>query len=745
MASNDRVTNPQAGYFSRVDTSKACIGVIKDNSDGEFMGRVRVWIRGSTAPEEDPRGWIWVNYCSPFAGATPRSELGGVYSSYNDTQKSYGFWAVPPDIDNEVIVMFIDGDIRQGYWIGCLFQKNMNQMVPGISEGAAYQATDAEFANVTNPGIPVAEYNKQSLNSNLNPFYQPLAESLLQQGLLTDPLRGAGTSSARRESPSKVFGMLTPQGNQFIMDDGEQSSLIRIRTQSGTQVLVSETFGHVYIISGSGNSWVEVNNEGYVDIYGAKDISMRTEGNFNIRADKDINIEAGGGINMKSLGTSGYKLHCTVGDINETAINKFTNLSKDYNLHSDNAFIKNNKDYNLHSNNAFIKQDADYNLHSNNAFIKQDADFNLEANNIFIKTTADYNLHVNNAYIQSDASYNITADSYFLTVNGDLNFGGNGHFAVKGNLISFFSEAEILFNGTEISSQNGGEIIPADATTGTDPTDPTDATDAIDAIVPTTQQKLDLITTIADDGSVTETDSNLVTIVPRVPHHEPWPDHAEALLGTRELVEEGDSDATVGSVSDKPENPLPVTGSPRTGMEPGVYLPKGYVNGQPNYSFSGSTGDLKPLNELTIDDQGIAFIARYEAFSSNIYLDAAGKPTIGYGHLITASDNFTGAISQDAALALLASDCKIAETGIRKNCTAQLSQPQFNALVSFVFNVGGGAFAGSTLLKQLNAGNYAEVPNQLTRWNKAGGKVLAGLVRRRRDEGLLFSTPATPS
>ena len=68
-----------------------------------------------------------------------------------------------------------------------------------------------------------------------------------------------------------------------------------------------------------------------------------------------------------------------------------------------------------------------------------------------------------------------------------------------------------------------------------------------------------------------------------------------------------------------------------------------------------------------------------------------------------------------------------------------LAQHQFDALVSFVFNLGAGAFAESTLLRELNAGRYDAVPLQLDRWVKAGGKTLEGLVRRRKAEGVLFS------
>jgi len=638
MASNDRINKPLEGYFSRVDTSKPCIGIVKDNRDDERMGRLKVWIRGSTAPESDPNSWIWVNYCSPFAGATPTSELGGDYQNFDDTQTSYGIWATGPDIDNQVIVLFVDGDIRCGYAMGGIFHKNMNSMVPGIAAGSTFQENNAEFSDVDDPNIPAAEYNKLSLNPKISPYYQPLAEGLLTQGLLGDPLRGAGSSSARRESPSQVAGWLTPQGNQFVMDDGTESQLIRLRTQSGTQILLSETDGSIYLISRDGNNWVSMNNDGYIDVYAAKDVSIRSEGNINLRANKDINIEAGGAINLKSQGTDGIKIHAPIGD------------------------------------------------------------FNLIANNVLLNSVTDLNIHAKN-------DFNSKADS----------------------TVSYTAGQSVIFYGTTITSNTIPGNLP------------------VDAVAPDTQQLLDLDIQLDSNGNQKLVEQNLETIVPRVPYHEPWPDHAVALAGTRDLVEEGDTTATLGSVSNDPQNPLPLVGTPSQGMAPGVYQPNGYSNGQPVYQFIGSTTELLPLNKLNVSDSGVTFIAGFEGFRSNVYNDAAGKATIGYGHLLTATDSFPDGISQDQALALLKTDAQIAVAAIRKYLTVPLTQAQFDALTSFVYNVGTGAFQKSTLVSLLNGGSYSSVPTQLTRWNKAGGQVLAGLTRRRRAEGLLFSTPAAIS
>ena len=147
----------------------------------------------------------------------------------------------------------------------------------------------------------------------------------------------------------------------------------------------------------------------------------------------------------------------------------------------------------------------------------------------------------------------------------------------------------------------------------------------------------------------------------------------------------------------------------------------------------------------SLSQPGARFIARFEGFSARLYNDPAGHCTIGYGHLVhhgrcngTEPAEFRRGITRQRALALLASDAAAPARAIDASVDVRLAQHQFDALVSFAFNVGVGAFRESTLLRKLNAGNYAAVPGELSRWVKAGGQTLPGLVRRRRAEGVLF-------
>lgn len=144
---------------------------------------------------------------------------------------------------------------------------------------------------------------------------------------------------------------------------------------------------------------------------------------------------------------------------------------------------------------------------------------------------------------------------------------------------------------------------------------------------------------------------------------------------------------------------------------------------------------------LSTGAAGLTLIKSFEGLSLEKYRDAVGKWTIGYGHLILPNENFTQALTKLEAEDLLRADLGMTERGIHKYVTVDLNQNQFDALVAFAFNVGLGNLQSSTLLRLLNQGLYQDAADQLPRWNKAGGNILAGLTRRRDAERALFLAP----
>jgi hypothetical protein len=324
------------------------------------MGRLKVELlrNAGNDNEKSPGQIIEVDYMTPFYGTTNIDYVDPDPDDYNNTQKSFGMWMIPPTPGSYVMVIFHNGKIERGYWIGCLpgFDSGANFSVPGIA-ATKYNLDDASKR------IPVAEYNKiaqgtQKEETKADKPRHLFADVLETQGLLEDDIRGITTSSARRETPSMVFGISTPGpvdkngkqgligeapkkipnarvsflgGTTFVMDDGDDkylrkttasegppeyaadeqgedggdntiphNELVRIRTRTGHQILLHNSEDLIYIGNARGTSWIEMSSNGKIDIYAEDSISIHTKNDINFLADRDINFEAGRNVNIKA-------------------------------------------------------------------------------------------------------------------------------------------------------------------------------------------------------------------------------------------------------------------------------------------------------------------------------------------------------------------------------------------------------------------------------------------------------------
>lgn len=139
---------------------------------------------------------------------------------------------------------------------------------------------------------------------------------------------------------------------------------------------------------------------------------------------------------------------------------------------------------------------------------------------------------------------------------------------------------------------------------------------------------------------------------------------------------------------------------------------------------------------MKIGKKGISLIQSFESLRLKAYDDGVGVPTIGWGH--TKGVKWGDTCTKEQADQWLLEDLAVAEKAVNAYVKVDLSQGQYDALVSFTFNVGTGALKSSTLLKKLNAGDYLGAADEFPRWNKGGGKVMKGLTRRRAAERELF-------
>ena len=400
---------------SRSPTSKLIrdpgpyLAKVINHLDAKYMGTLEVELLKIVSSGNSTQGTgeiITVKYMSPFYGVTPYAGL-TKNKGYKYTQKSYGMWAIPPDIGTQVLVIFAEGNRSRGYWIGCVQDEYMNFMLPGMAS-SFYNDED------TSKPYPVGEYNKKletGAGKNPTKFIKPHSDdaelNLKTQGLFEDSIRGTTTSSARREVPSMVFGWSTPGaedrrdgapratygdpraggtqrffnrlgGSTFVMDDGDpailrtgyaseakaeyvsveedkdkkgfadvpHNELVRLRTRTGHQILLHNSEDLIYIGNAKGTAWIELTSLGKIDIYSRDSISVHTELDLNFSADRDINMYAGKNLNINA----GQNTKLTTGrqtDI-KTGIDMNFEIGAELNmLVGDDANISSGKDLNI--------------------------------------------------------------------------------------------------------------------------------------------------------------------------------------------------------------------------------------------------------------------------------------------------------------------------------------------------------------------------------------------------------------
>ena len=356
------------------------IGVVKQIDTTTRTGRLQVYVKQLGGPDPDnPSNWKLVSYASPFFGQTTGKKgtefvkAGPGQNTFLNTTQTYGFYMIPPDIGNQVLCCFIDGE-PAGYWFACINKSASIYMTPGIGavDTKLIDPVSIQESGLTldsNKKYPVSEWNENLQAGYSKPTKEvpkPLhiykTVQLLVSGLDGDEVRGPITSSSQRDPISSVFGFSTPGrpipsqdpandenlatrlttgdfnpkefdvtarvgGHSLIMDDGDiygKNNLVRLKSANGHQILMHDTEGIIYISNANGNAWVELTREGDILIYGARDMSVRTSGNLMMHSDKnisffareDINIAAAKNLNVEAL------------EINQTALTKMALLGK---------------------------------------------------------------------------------------------------------------------------------------------------------------------------------------------------------------------------------------------------------------------------------------------------------------------------------------------------------------------------------------------------------------------------------
>lgn len=358
----------EKNYEKRIDPKRIYMAKVMDTRTPTRAGEILVHIIDSGLDEKDSRNWFLASYASSFFGTNSYSSNPNESGSYEKDPQSFGSWFPIPCVGNYVFVFFpvVSGENTRCYWFACPVNPGLDYMVPGIPSKFNDGSEEPPALSDRNTLSFEAKENK-SLNDDVlksqekQSEYEPLNLALKRQGLSKDKIRGYSTASAKRESPSMCYGIKTPLGNTFIMDDGwieddnktiwnfkilDQDKLadgdiekkrqlvgsdsktpfqrkygddldkrnnagFRLRTRNGTQIMIADE-GTIYMINNDGSCWVEITKNGYLEAYSKTGVSVASDGDINLHTKKNVFIEADETIALRSK-----KLNIeTTGDIN---------------------------------------------------------------------------------------------------------------------------------------------------------------------------------------------------------------------------------------------------------------------------------------------------------------------------------------------------------------------------------------------------------------------------------------------
>jgi GH24 family phage-related lysozyme (muramidase) len=725
----------------RATWDKIYMGYVKDNKDARFMGRLKVYIPELCGPERE-EGYIVVEYASPFAGAT---NLADVNLNKNSSQTDYGMTFIPPDVNNMVVCAFINGDPNRGIWFGCLWQMNANKMTPSTP------ATSSDNA-------PHQDANKLLVSSGAgSPDFLPGAEFADTSGVSNLPVDQGGHAEKGMGNSYTTNGIRTPRGHNLVMEDDPQAGYIRLQTRHRTQIILHDNEDKIIISTGSGNSRIELDREGRVDIYAASDFSVHAGGDINLVADHAINMESGAQTRVRSRG------------------------------------------------NLLMWSDAEVQATSTSNFrVTSQGEFHRVVNGSMFDTitsaSGDYNLLINSGNIKlSTSSFGGNIDLFAGGSIHQESFGGNWEIRAGGfvrvysyndlNMLSLGSITQEASSDVNVRADGGvvklwpsmsfAEVEPIKATDGAVPQLATaGSTTQPDQMNFHTSNQVNP----ANRPGAERSTQSVSTIASRIPGADPWADRTTAGPGFRNLVQRKDGDPEnsylIGQIGADQTAPLGVMGIVNGGTL-GRYRGVSWDGSKtPQYNYVNVNDKLfKKAREYTRSDasrsamseDGFKMLKDHEGFGGKpphrpgyAYPDhctalamevtaevgISGTTYIGYGHIITSQEMDGGSInaggqlidfrsngiSPDDGETILIQDLIPIEDRIRQDIGDRLiTQYQFDALCDFIYNVGLDAWAQSKIANLINADTYNKVPNEMIHWILACGQEQPELKARRVD------------
>lgn len=321
--------------------SNATIGIVVDTNDPQQMGRVRVvcsqWGDTMQAAVAD---LPWAIYMSPFGGQTQVSTRGpGIQPSEGGI--AYGAWWIPK-VGAQVVVMCVDGNPMNRIYIGCVYDqftphtmphgRYMYDDHPALEKSGSDAAPYGPYTSMEHFIHPLNENQKTAFGNKAEPNYEyrnrgadytvssvgvdALGRTYTSvqddnnaqhdgwnstqgyQGSRSDP--NVETQFTDKNYDSHVYSLVTPGFHAFSMDDRQENCRVRFRTTSGHQIIMDDTNERIYIATAQGNNWIELDQNGTIDMYSSNKVNIHSMRDLNLTSDETIRMTAKKGIHMMS-------------------------------------------------------------------------------------------------------------------------------------------------------------------------------------------------------------------------------------------------------------------------------------------------------------------------------------------------------------------------------------------------------------------------------------------------------------
>lgn len=459
------------------------LAVVTNNNDPQQNGRIQVLIPSLSEHEQHlvEDQLPWASYVSPIGGINETSHRGpgnnnqDINSPYGETTTGsvcYGMWAIPK-VGARVLVVAVDNDPNQLYWLGCVFPNSSTHTLPHgrYVTGVEGKTPEGPLSSTEQPIEPLrtnlelafgsddshewrtrgADYSVSAISSNRlgnditsdeNTDHTGTVtniaddkdtvvqqsdgnsygnDGLFRQGYAvhrTDPEKDTNddyhaerNKRTDRHLEPTTTSFTTPGFHSISMDDRPENCRVKLRTTTGHQIIMDDTNERIYVSTNEGRNWIEMDSDGHIFVYSEESISMKAEGDINLTSEAKVRITAKDGIHMKS--GAEFRLH-----VSERTDMVF---DKDLLVHvkdadSSNSHIIFEKDLLIH-NKANFDWIVDRTVEIN---FRDDVDIHCNAN---VRCTIDNNIHWNvgaNWYLTTGLSINIECGSSMHTDVGSV-------------------------------------------------------------------------------------------------------------------------------------------------------------------------------------------------------------------------------------------------------------------------------------------------------------------------------------